>query len=40
MIYQHFMLIENFTVFENIILGNEIINKIGYIKKKKIFKNY
>lgn len=34
MVHQHFMLVENFTVTENIILGNEVASK-GIIQKKK-----
>lgn len=34
MVHQHFMLVENFTVTENIILGAEP-TTMGYIKKKK-----
>src|SRR5574344_1897966 len=33
MVHQHFMLVENFTVTENIILGSEP-TTFGYIKKK------
>ncbi|MDR3178813.1 MAG: ABC transporter ATP-binding protein [Oscillospiraceae bacterium] len=35
MVHQHFMLIENFTVLENIILGNEITKKFGILDIKK-----
>ncbi|MDR1254003.1 MAG: ABC transporter ATP-binding protein [Oscillospiraceae bacterium] len=35
MVHQHFMLVDNFTVTENIILGNEIANKLGIINYKK-----
>lgn len=35
MVHQHFMLVENFTVTQNIILGNEITNKFGIIDEKK-----
>ena len=29
MVHQHFMLVDNFTVTENIILGSEVTNKFG-----------
>ena len=35
MVHQHFMLVENFTVSENIILGNEITSFLGMIDKTK-----
>ena len=35
MIYQHFQLVEPFTVAENIVLGNEIVGKYGFIINKK-----
>ena len=35
MVHQHFMLVDNFTVTQNIILGNEITNKFGIIDEKK-----
>lgn len=35
MVHQHFMLVDNFTVVENIILGNEVTNGIGMIDAKK-----
>ncbi|MDR1467358.1 MAG: ABC transporter ATP-binding protein [Oscillospiraceae bacterium] len=35
MVYQHFMLIDKFTVMENIILGNEMVNKFGVLDLKK-----
>ena len=35
MVHQHFMLIQPFTVAENIILGNEITNKMGELDYKK-----
>jgi len=35
MVHQHFMLIDNFTVLQNIILGNEPVNKFGIINKNK-----
>lgn len=35
MVHQHFMLVDNFTVTQNIILGNEITNKFGIIDDKK-----
>ena len=37
MVHQHFMLVENFTVTENIILGSEP-TTFGYIKKKQAAK--
>lgn len=36
MVHQHFMLVENFTVSQNIILGKEITNKAGVIDNKKV----
>lgn len=35
MVHQHFMLVDNFTVTENIILGNEVTNAIGMINMSK-----
>ncbi len=35
MVHQHFMLVDNFTVTQNIILGNEITNQFGVINMKK-----
>ncbi|HEX3039086.1 MAG TPA: ABC transporter ATP-binding protein [Caproiciproducens sp.] len=35
MVHQHFMLVDNFTVTQNIILGNEVTNKFGVIDMKK-----
>lgn len=35
MVHQHFMLVENFTVTQNIILGNENANGIGLLDMKK-----
>ena len=35
MVHQHFMLVDNFTVTENIILGDEPCNKAGVIDMKK-----
>lgn len=35
MVHQHFMLVDNFTVTQNIILGNEIANNFGVIDMKK-----
>ena len=35
MVHQHFMLVENFTVTENIVLGSEIANKFGVMDMKK-----
>jgi general nucleoside transport system ATP-binding protein len=42
MLHQHFMLIEDFTVLENVILGSEITNKIkiDFEKSKKILNEY
>lgn len=31
MVHQHFMLIENFTVLQNVILGSEVTNKLGVL---------
>jgi simple sugar transport system ATP-binding protein len=31
MVHQHFMLIENFTVLQNVILGSEVTNKFGVL---------
>lgn len=39
MVHQHFMLVDNFTVVENIILGNEVINTIGMIDLSKARKD-
>ena len=36
MVHQHFMLVENFTVAQNIILGEEKTNVLGFINKKKL----
>ena len=36
MVHQHFMLVENFTVAQNIILGKEITNGVGVINNKKM----
>lgn len=36
MVHQHFMLVENFTVLQNIMLGNEITNAFGVINNKKM----
>ncbi len=36
MVHQHFMLVENFTVSQNIILGKEVTNKAGVIDNKKV----
>lgn len=36
MVHQHFMLVENFTVSQNIILGKEVTNKAGVIDDKKV----
>ncbi|XOQ48802.1 MAG: Ribose import ATP-binding protein RbsA [Eubacteriales bacterium] len=35
MVHQHFMLVENFTVTQNIILGNEVTNQFGVLNMKK-----
>ncbi|WP_329604000.1 ABC transporter ATP-binding protein [Clostridium hydrogenum] len=35
MVHQHFMLVDNFTVTENIVLGSEITNKFGVIDMKR-----
>jgi len=35
MVHQHFMLVDNFTVTENIVLGSEITNKFGMTDMKK-----
>lgn len=35
MVHQHFMLVDNFTVTQNIILGNEVTGKFGIIDMKK-----
>ena len=35
MVHQHFMLIEKFTVMQNIILGNETTDKFGIINTRK-----
>lgn len=35
MVHQHFMLVDNFTVTQNIILGNEVTGKFGVINMKK-----
>lgn len=35
MVHQHFMLVDNFTVTQNIILGNEVTGKLGIIDTKK-----
>lgn len=42
MLHQHFMLIEDFTVLENVILGNEITNKIkiDFTESEKILNAY
>ena len=38
MVHQHFMLVEAFTVAENIILGNEVTKKGGILNLKKQLK--
>lgn len=35
MVHQHFMLVESFTVLQNILLGNEISNSAGFLQMKK-----
>lgn len=35
MVHQHFMLVDNFTVTQNIILGNEVVGGLGVINMKK-----
>ncbi|MDE7112182.1 MAG: ATP-binding cassette domain-containing protein, partial [Malacoplasma sp.] len=35
MVHQHFKLVDNFTVLENVILGSESSNKIGFLNKSK-----
>jgi general nucleoside transport system ATP-binding protein len=42
MLYQHFKLIDDFTVLENVILGSEITeyNKIDFINSKKVLEGY
>lgn len=35
MVHQHFMLVDNFTVTQNIILGNEVTGKFGVLDMKK-----
>ncbi len=35
MVHQHFMLIEPFTVYQNIVLGKEITSKAGFVDDKK-----
>ena len=34
MVHQHFMLVDNFTVLQNIILGKEVTNPFGVIREK------
>lgn len=36
MVHQHFMLVDNLTVTQNIIIGEEITNKFGFLNNKKI----
>ncbi len=36
MVHQHFMLVENFTVAQNIILGNEVTNRLGMIDNRTV----
>lgn len=35
MVHQHFMLVENFTVTENVILGREVTNSLGVLDMKR-----
>ena len=35
MVHQHFMLVENFTVTENIVLGNEVTKSVGVLDPKR-----
>lgn len=35
MVHQHFMLVENFTVTQNIVLGNEVTTGVGILNMKK-----
>ncbi len=39
MVHQHFMLVDNFTVTQNIILGNETANRFGILDMKKARRN-
>ena len=39
MVHQHFMLVENFTVIQNIILGVELTNSFGVITEEKVRKD-
>lgn len=39
MVHQHFMLVENFTVTQNIILGSEVTSKFGILDMKKAREN-
>lgn len=39
MVHQHFMLVDNFTVTQNIILGNETVGKCGVLDMKKARRN-
>ena len=39
MVHQHFMLVENFTVAQNIILGEEKTGALGFINNKKVRKD-
>jgi len=38
MVHQHFMLVDNLTVAENIILGDELTSKFGFLDKKRAIK--
>ncbi len=38
MVHQHFMLVENFTVAQNMILGSEITKSMGVIDEKEVIK--
>lgn len=39
MVHQHFMLVDNFTVTQNIILGSEVTSKFGILNMKKAKQN-
>jgi len=39
MVHQHFMLVDNFTVTQNIILGNETTSHLGVLNMKQAHKN-
>ncbi len=38
MVHQHFMLVENFTVAQNMILGSEIVSPLGVIDTKEVIR--